>query len=451
MAIDLSDLGPAATSAPAQTPQSAGVDLSDLGPQQDAPATPAKPSLGDWITKIGPAMYGAAFGHGGMLETPWSKASNAFPDMAGAASEWLGKHGANPKLAAAATLPVSMFPNLVSAYGALPQGAQSALSEAPGKILGRLGDEAGSVSLGGGGEPEIPQPPTPVMGSSEPNYLERSGGAGLNATAGIRGTTIQKLAKAGQNPGAVGIDLAKQLNSEGAIGSSPISTWDNVNKLKESAGSDVGSAMHAIRDQAAKLGSDGDPLMVDAKTALKPVYEGWAYRAGGMTSAMQSKAKHFEEIYNGLTDIAKNQGGQLHLDNIKQAMDEIGPMTHKGAPEVQEAMQELYGALADTNDHMVQTIAKGANNPTLASNLLNANERYSRYMRIMPDISRASAMESVGQKTLMDMLGEVKNSIVSKAALSAGQTGPQQIGLLGKLGSQVSRPQGLILPGQEQP
>lgn len=258
----------------------------------------------------------------------------------------------------------------------------------------------------------------------EPNYLERSGGAGLNATAGIRGSTIQKLTPRGQNPGTVGINLSKELNDAGAIGTSGIDTWGKMYGLKEQAGQDVASALQAIRDRSAQSSGAGDPLMIDADKALKPLLDEWTKRAGGITPAAQATARPLEELHEGLSNLAKNQGGQLHLDNIRQAMDEIGPLTHKGDLEKQALYSDQYHNLAEINDHMVDTIAKGANNPTLASNLKNANKKYSMYMRVMPDVSRVSAMESVGQKSFSGMIGDLKNSLVSKTALSAGKLQP---------------------------
>lgn len=173
-------------------------------------------------------------------------------------------------------------------------------------------------------------------------------------------------------------------------------------------------------------GQTGSPLAIDAEKALKPVLDAWAEKAGGATTATRRMAKPFEEIHNSLSALAQKQGGKLTLDDIRSAMDEIGPLTHKGAPETQEAMSELYGTLADARDGMVQQIAKSANNPTLAANLLRANKRYSQYIRILPDVGRASAMEAVGQPNLGGLIDEFKNAIlsrpsVSKALLGAGR------------------------------
>lgn len=50
---------------------------------------------------------------------PWNRISQAMPEIAGAGAEKLGEMGVNPKVAAAAMLPVSMAPELTGAAAAL--------------------------------------------------------------------------------------------------------------------------------------------------------------------------------------------------------------------------------------------------------------------------------------------------------------------------------------------
>src|SRR5258707_1019871 len=95
-------------------------------------------------------------------------------------------------------------------------------------------------------------------------------------------------------------------------------------------------------------------------------------------------------------------------------MDEIGPMTHKGSEETQASMSELYGSLASARESMINDIASKANNPTLAQNLLDANARYSKYIRILPDIARAAGKEVTHQVSSIGTLKNAMDAMVNK-------------------------------------
>lgn len=211
--------------------------------------------------------------------------------------------------------------------------------------------------------------------------------------AGIRPKTLQTMTPAGINPAEFAHSLKSSLNKEEAIGKNAADTWNKMHALKEQAGQDVGSALEAIGKTASSSGTN--PLVVPAEQALKPVLEGWTERASGATTARKAMAKPFEQVYSALVGKAANQGGMLTLDDLRGAMDEIGPMTHKGAPQIQEAMSELYGVLANARDAMVNTVAKQASDPALASNLLGANARYSKYVRLMPDVTAHTTKEAI--------------------------------------------------------
>lgn len=225
------------------------------------------------------------------------------------------------------------------------------------------------------------------------------------ADAGIRPSTILKMTPKGVNPATTAEGLRTSLNDAGAITSDPADTWNRFSALKDQAGQAVGAARDAIRQQAVSAGGE-DPSLVDAQKALKPIYDGWSERASHLTEIGRSYAEPFEQTYSGLMDAAKNQGGKISLDNIKSVMDQVGPLTHRGALESQEAMQQLYGALADAHDGIVESIAKAANNPSLAQTLLDANASFSKYVRIMPDIGMATAKAAT----------QVGSSLLQKAA-----------------------------------
>ena len=265
---------------------------------------------------------------------------------------------------------------------------------------------------------EIPEADVPSLNA--PNPLETRGGQGLYQNTGIRGVTIQKLARRGENPGTVGTNLIRDLEKEGAIGSTSAKTWDNINRLKNTAGKEVGSALDAIRSKSSQYGGVDDPLVMSTDKALKPLYEEWADHAAGATSQSKVIAREFERVHEFLVNKAKSQGNQLHLDDIRDVMDEVGPLTHVGNDIKQEAMSSLYRSLADTRDAMIQTIADEAKNPSLSSDLLRANKKYSQIVRIMPDVSRASSMEAVGQPNMGGLFSQMKDAILSSRTVNKG-------------------------------
>jgi hypothetical protein len=209
-------------------------------------------------------------------------------------------------------------------------------------------------------------------------------------SAGIKPTTILKMTPSGVNPAQFAETLEDELGEAGAIGKNAKETFDAMYPLKEMAGQNVDSSLQAISQAAGP-----QAVTVPADTALKPILDGWAERAGAATTARKAMARPFEQIYSSLSQQAANQGGTLTMDNLRSAMDEIGPMVHAGKPETQEAMSELYGTLANARDGMAQTVAQQAGNPSLAQNLLTANAQYSRYMRLLPDVGRSAATEAV--------------------------------------------------------
>lgn len=222
--------------------------------------------------------------------------------------------------------------------------------------------------------------------------LESAGARGQNFAAGLRPQTIEAMTRAGQNPGEIGTKVGAQLAKERIIGSSPTATYNNLRKARGLAGEEVGSAVKAINQSGVAA--------VRAETALEPLLTAIKERTGAITSAKKSMAKPFQEVYNYLLKQSK-ENEMLSLDEVKKAMKEVGPMTSKGSEEVQAAMSELYGTLANVQDHIVTQIANGTKNPALKSNLLKANEKFSLYSRITPDLKRLAAKESVGKTSFL--------------------------------------------------
>lgn len=265
------------------------------------------------------------------------------------------------------------------------KGINSLLAKGAGFITSAALDPQ-SYMLGG-----LPKP--------KPGILANISAQEANKAAGISEKTIKAMTGAGKNPGETAVKLGAELRDAGVIKSTASKTWKAVDDLRKQAGKDVGTALDKISRVTSKMqeASDDVPHALDVKTSLEPLVAAWTERAQAMTSAKRAMAKPYEEIYTGLTEIAKKQNGKLTLDNIRVALDEVGPLVHKGSEETQAVMGELYGTLANMRDKMVEKIAVDSGNPTLAGELLRANSQYSKYIRILPDIAKATIKEGLGK------------------------------------------------------
>lgn len=234
---------------------------------------------------------------------------------------------------------------------------------AGGYYLGKLGTQ-GAVALANG---------IKNIFTASPNLM----------SAGIKPTTIYRMAPRGVNPAEFGSNLEQSLSDEGALGKDASETFNRMNALKNKAGTNIQGALSQIASRG--------PITVNAQDALQPVLDGWTEHADAATTAGRRMARPFEQVYNKLSSVGAQNGGMLDLDSVRKAMEEIGPLTHAGSDEMQLAHSRLYGALADVRDGMVNKIADLSNDPQLADNLLKNNALYSKYMRLMPDVEKAAA------------------------------------------------------------
>lgn len=225
--------------------------------------------------------------------------------------------------------------------------------------------------------------------------LEKMGAKGINAAAGIKEGTVRAMTKAGQNPGKVGIDLGSELVKSGVVKGNPIATFDAAAAESKKAGEAVGSALKNIAKESAKYGGIEDPLAMDAKKALNVLDKAVKEKLGGTLSSTRHLAKPFKETYDDIVKMADKQGGKITLDDVMKVLHEVGPRTHKGSDEAQAVYSEIYGLLANTRDDMVTTLAHQAKNTSLKDALIEANKNYSRWIRVMPDLSKASSTDSV--------------------------------------------------------
>jgi hypothetical protein len=204
-------------------------------------------------------------------------------------------------------------------------------------------------------------------------------------SAGIKRPTLQSMTPAGVNPATFGKDLETQLNAQNLIGKTPPETFDNFSNAIKTSGNSVARAKSAIA-QAAGSGA----LAVSPETALGPLYQGWSKEINSIVPDGRTIGT-FGKYYEGLANIAKQQGGSLTLDNLDDFLHEVGPKTYDGPEALQPIYRKIYAAGANARDNVVSTIAQQANDPSLRDNFLQSNAQYSKLMRLMPDINKSAA------------------------------------------------------------
>jgi hypothetical protein len=247
--------------------------------------------------------------------------------------------------------------------------------------------------------------------------------------AGIRPSTLKRMVPQGINPDDFAKTLQNSLNQDNAIGSNPAETWTQMFNNTNKAGKSVAAARDAIAQAAGP-----QALNVNAQTALEPIYNAWKNEVDAIVPDNKTIST-FGKYYEGLSNIAQNQGGNLTLDNIHQFLQEIGPRTHAGTDAMQDIYSKLYSVGMNAQDGMVNTIANQANNPALAQNLKDANSAYSTYMRLMPDVTANTTKEAL--KEGMSAFQKYGGPTILKTAFGTG-TGLTGSELLKKLYEIVS-------------
>lgn len=209
--------------------------------------------------------------------------------------------------------------------------------------------------------------------------------------AGIKPSTVLKMTPHGTNPAEYGQQLENELNQAGAIGKEPSDTFTRMNNLTNQAGQNVKNSFNNISQSAGP-----QALNVNAETALKPIYDAWSNEVSSLVPD-QKTISIFGKYYDALSNQAKAQGGNLTFDNLHDFLQEIGPKTHAGSEQMQDIYSKLYSAGANASKEVANTVANQANNPKLAQDLLSSNADYSKYIRLMPDVSKSAATAAVKQ------------------------------------------------------
>lgn len=217
-------------------------------------------------------------------------------------------------------------------------------------------------------------------------------------SAGIDANTLKRIAPGGQNPADYVKAVEQQLINNDALGTSAKETWDKMNPLKNSVGKQIGDDLATLKSSEsaidAKYGDVGNPTIVDAEKALQPISEKIAELGTGIYSDAQNMAKPYQQVYSGLLNMAKDQGGKLSLENIDSVLKQTGEMMDHGEV-ARETYGPIYGKLADVRDSMVHTIAQQSGNPEIAQRLLKNNADYSTYLRLLPTVERGAYKEAV--------------------------------------------------------
>lgn len=223
------------------------------------------------------------------------------------------------------------------------------------------------------------------------NILARVGARDINATAGIKPSTVLGLAGKSE-PSEIGYRLSEWLRTRGMASMRSGEIAKKSIQLESDYGRRVGNAISDIK-------SAGVDTTVDSGKALQPIVDRWANYAKSALSEGKRKAVPFEQIYNDLSSIAKNSNNRLSLDTIREKMAEVGEQLNgmtDSNPRL-AAYEELYGSLANVRDGIVQSVANNVGNQNLKNELLKANKDYSTLLRLQPDIRRSAARETTNK------------------------------------------------------
>ncbi len=320
-----------------------------------------------------------------LLQSVPPLASKLFGKVGEMATEELGRNQVNPYVSAGVGTAISMAPD-IALMGGLPA---------------EIAPEAVGV----------------LAKTPKPSLFSRIGAAGVNNSAGISPKTLANMAGR-ENPAAVGTRLGRSMVEEGAFGLSPSSTFDKSQAVMNKFGQDVETALTKIKQT-------GVPTEISAEQALQPLIDKWASLVESALQPNRALAKPFEEIYGSLSAKAAQNNGKLTLEALREALDETGEVLGnlpKLSPK-EAAYSQLYGTLAQARDAMVKSIAESSGNPQLAQELLKANEGFSRYMRIAPDIRKAAAKQGVSKFPLFKPIQgavEAIQPLLSKTAVKLG-------------------------------
>ena len=300
-----------------------------------------------------------------------------------------------------------------------------------------------------------------LFAGERPNFLERAGAKGINASMEIRPKTIERMAKSGQNPGDVGIDTGMQLGREGFAGKGPVEGYKQAQTMANKYGSQIDSALANIKKANRFLGEYPeleDSLKVDSNKLLKPMLDRAnelresAYPTDKMESRFQRAA------YDSLSKASEKKGGFIELDDVRAEMKKVGNMMNAAGEQHLPVVKKLYHQLADIQDSMIDDIAERSGDPKLSQALRDANANYSRYARIIPDIKKASAKEGTGASPLfkgelMKAAGESIQPRFAQAAYMAGRGARKLFSPVNTEGltRPLSNQKGALFPEKEQP
>lgn len=340
-------------------------------------------------------------------ETPWSDVpKNAAQDVKDIGK---GVLGMGKSLATAPIdIPSSVYQTgkgmiQGKSFSETPLGEQAnALKEIPGRVFERakeiVEDPIESFKKNPVKTPldvaSVVMPTAKALGlgktAEEMNLLQEIGGRNINKSMGLKYKTISNMAKS-ENPAEFGSKLGAELNREGAVGFTAGGTWKKANNLKRQYGVEVGNAIDNIKNS-------GFPTTIPADEALSSLSQESQRLLSSPESSNRIVGKMYKNRYEFLKQKSEASGGQLSLDDIRDAMEDVGEAINNTAKEgtKREGLLGLYGHLADARDTIVSRVAEQADNPALREDLMNANKGFSKYSRVMPDIKKRAAMEGVG-------------------------------------------------------
>lgn len=187
-------------------------------------------------------------------------------------------------------------------------------------------------------------------------------------------------------------ELGKKLVKEDVVGGVGQDIGDRsqeANVRQDTFGKQVRSSIDAIK-------SKGIDASVDSKTVLEPLLNKYVELGD---SSVPATARPYGDLYSRLEKMANGNNGKLTFEMIDSELHDPGlkeAFKKTADSKAYETAKTKYAILADARDNVVQQIAKQANDPKIATNLMDANKGYSLYSRVAKDMETPAAAGGTG-------------------------------------------------------
>lgn len=281
----------------------------------------------------------------------------------------------------------------------------------------------------------------------EANALESVGARGMNRAAGITPSTLEEMTPKrpanilDKNPERTNTRLGVKLAEEGTTGFRVGESLDKALGKHTEFGKGVSKAIADIKgNNPYEWDNSYNMLHTDANASLKPLLEQAAKLEGSKYPEDALAGKWYRAAYDSLAEKANSNNGFLTFDHVHDELQHLGDVIGRTSDANLKIVKRVYGKIADLSDKMVQEVADSAGRPELRDALKRANEGYSRYSRILPDMTTQSAKSSMVRassflKNPWDRTVDAFDPQISKGIYKAGKLARKAAPIFNKVAS----------------